>query len=51
MLIGITIGMVLGVILNLWTMHSYKNILVMKANDGTAEYIKGRFYTIKEEGK
>jgi hypothetical protein len=26
-------------------------MLVMKAKDGTAEYINGKFYYIKEEGE
>jgi hypothetical protein len=32
-------------------MYLYKRMLVMKAKDGTAEYINGRFYYIKEEGE
>lgn len=49
MFVGIGIGLVIGFILNLWIMHSYKKILIMKAKDGSAECIYGKFYLIKEE--
>lgn len=48
---GILIGLGIGVILNIWTMHDYKKLLIMKAKDGSAEHIYGKFYYIKEEGK
>lgn len=51
MMLGIFIGLITGFILNLWVMYSYKKILIMKAQDGTAECIYGKFYYIKEEGK
>ena len=51
MFLGIAIGLLVGIVINFFVMYSYMNILVMKANDGTAEYIHGKFYYIKEEGK
>jgi hypothetical protein len=51
MVLGILIGLIIGLILNLWTTQSYKRILIMKSQDGTAEYIRGKFYYIREEGK
>jgi hypothetical protein len=51
MMLGILIGLVIGFIFNLWIMYSYKKVLIMKAQDGSAEYIYGKFYYIKEEGK
>lgn len=47
--VGLCIGLLFGIILNILSMSSYKRILVMKAKDGTAEYINGRFYYIKSE--
>lgn len=49
MITGIFVGLTIGIVLNLWVMHSYKKILIMKAKDGSAEYIYGKFYHIKEE--
>lgn len=52
---GFSIGLFIGVVIMLWlhifAMSSYKRILVMKSQDGTAEHINGKFYYIKEEGK
>lgn len=45
------IGFILGSGLGLISLNSYKNILVMKAEDGSSEYIKGKFYRITEEGE
>ena len=44
---GIVIGLIIGGIAH----NSYKKVLVMKAEDGTAEYINGKFYYIKQEDK
>lgn len=49
--IGILIGLIIGVIDSIWTLYSYKKILVGKSQDGTAEHINGKFYYIVEEGK
>jgi hypothetical protein len=49
MITGIVIGLLIGFILNIWTIHLYKKVLIMKANDGSSEYICGKFYYIKEE--
>lgn len=51
MFVGIGVGLLIGLIFNLWIMHSYKKVLIMKAEDGSAEHIYGKFYYIKEEGK
>jgi hypothetical protein len=49
--LGIAFGLLCMFIVHLSIMSSYKRILVMKAKDGTAEHINGKFYYIKEEGK
>jgi hypothetical protein len=51
MITGIYIGLVIGILIGAWMLYAYKRILVMKANDGTAEYINGQFYYIKREGE
>lgn len=51
MLLGVIIGLLIGIVINILTMSSYKRVLIMKAEDGTAEHINGKFYYIKEEGK
>jgi hypothetical protein len=48
---GIILGLLFMFVIHLSVMSSYKRILVMKAKDGTAENINGKFYYIKEEGK
>lgn len=48
---GIVIGVEIGLQLASWSERAYKRLLVMKAEDGTAEYIDGEFYYIKKEGK
>jgi hypothetical protein len=52
---GFSIGLFIGVFTMFWlhsyAMNSFKRILVMKAKNGTAEHINGKFYYIKEEGK
>lgn len=51
MLFGILIGLLIGIVFHVLVMSSYKRVLIMKAEDGTAEHINGKFYYIKEEGK
>lgn len=46
---GIIIGLIVGTLLHLYSVHSYKNILIMKAHDKSAEYINGKFYYIVPE--
>ena len=48
-MIGFSIGLFVGIILHVFNLNSYKGILKMKAEDGSAEYIKGKFYYITEE--
>lgn len=50
-LMGIILGLLFMFVIHLSIMQSYKRVLVMKAKDGTAEHINGKFYYIKEEGK
>lgn len=48
---GFVFGLLVMFTLHLAVMDSFKRILVMKAKDGSAEHINGKFYYIKEEGK
>jgi hypothetical protein len=48
---GFVIGLFTMSIIHISLMNSYQRILVMKAKDGSAEHINGKFYYIKEEGK
>jgi hypothetical protein len=43
------VGCIFVSIICAWCFISYKNILVMKSKDKTAEYINGHFYYIVPE--
>jgi predicted membrane-bound spermidine synthase len=49
LVLGILIGLLFGTSLGLWSLNSYKKILVQKSKDGIAEYIDGNFYCIVDE--
>lgn len=50
-MLGFVIGLTIGTLFGSWSLASYKNVLVMKAEDGSREYIKDKFYEIREEVK
>lgn len=50
-MIMLAIGFILGSFLGVISLYSYKNVLVMKAEEGSSEYLKGKFYRIIEEGE
>jgi len=45
------IGFILATILSHLANKSYKRLLVMKAKDGSSEYINGKFYKIIPENR
>lgn len=49
LLVGFLNGALLMLMLNSWMHYKYKQILVMKAKDKTAEHIDGKFYYIVPE--
>lgn len=50
-LLGLLIGLLIGLASAILWHVLYKRILVMKAEDGSREYINGKFYYIVEEGE
>lgn len=48
-MIELALGLLLGFVLHIAAMSSYKRVLVMKSQDGSAECIDGKFYYIIPE--
>jgi len=50
-IIGVFIGLILGLMDSVWTLHAYKKSLIKKSKDGQVIHIYDNYYYLKDIGK